>query len=212
MFCMLAIPIIIKHHIAGVIISALLILLVFISGLLLNKHKYFKSEAWLILKNQYTQKIKIIMALNKSIKLIQREHCFDITLHCSLKVLDNAKMDPFKTICDSFDIRIDNKAIKWLNNMEKDLKIAEKERLYIEKERKNVINKIRKHLPIWIRIVSWDLEKYLGINNIVRAIKYPCYRFSYYSVSGSFYQTHTIVLNRKTINEFKKYINKHNGD
>ncbi len=210
--CMCAIPSLIAKNIIGIVISIFLIMLIFTSGLFVNRYKYFKSQAWSALKHEYDQQIKIILALNKSIKLIQKEWLFDITVNCSLQVFDESKINPFGTICNTFDISANQKTIKWLENIKREFKIAEKERLYIEKEKEYILKHIKKRLPFWIRIVTWKIENDLGINNIVQSIRYPCYRFAYYSVSGGFYQTHEIVLNNKTINEFKKYIDMHNRD
>ncbi len=200
------VPSIFIKSILGIVISIISILIVFITGLLINKHKYFKSKAWQNIIHTQEQKLKMVNALNKSIKLTQKECFFDITTNCSLQTLDNAKAYPFAAICTCFNIDDHDATIKWLNNLDHEYHIVIKEFNYMYSQKHLILKNLKHQVPFWIRCVTYDLNKYIFPDELIAKIKYPCYRFSYYSPTGGYYQTFEVILNIQNIQSFKEYI------
>ena len=200
------VPSIFMKSILGVSISIALMLIVFTTGLLINKHKYFKSKAWKDILHTQEQKVKMVNALNKSIKLTQKECFFDITTNCSLQTLDNAKAYPFEVICTCFNIYDYDNTINWLDKLEHEYRIILKEFNYMYSQKHAILKNIKHQVPFWIRCITHDLNKYIFHDELIVKIKYPCYRFSYYSPTGGYYQTFEIILNIRNIQSFKEYI------
>ena len=142
-----------------------------ITLLLINKKKYFKSKEWNAIKSSYAEDIKMVSALNQSIKLSLKEYYFDITLNCSSETLAEAEKNPVETVIRCFELVPDEKLIKYLNSLEREYRIMLKEHNYIKK-RMLFVKKIKKSIPFWVRIFSNDINHYLGLD-IIDAIKYP---------------------------------------
>ena len=200
------VPSIFIKSILGVSISIASMLIVFTTGLLINKHKYFTSKTWKDILHTQEQKLKMVNALNKSIKLTQKEYFFDITTNCSLQTLDNAKAYPFAAICTCFSIDDYDNTINWLNNLEHEYRIILKEFNYMYSQKQAILKNIKHQVPFWIRCVTHDLNKYIFPDELIAKIKYSCYRFSYYSPIGGYCQTFEVILNIQNIQSFKKYI------
>lgn len=170
--------------------------------LLINKRKYFKSNEWNAIKASYADNIKMVSALNQSIKISLKEYYFDVTLNCSSKILAEAKKNPVETVFRCFELVPDEKLMKYLNSLEREYRIMLKEHNYIKK-RMSFVKKIKKSIPFWVRIFSNNINHYLGLD-IIDSIKYPKYRFSCYCNASGHYQTVTVIMDFKMIRMFKQ--------
>ena len=124
-----------------------------ITLLLINKRKYFKSKEWNVIKSSYADDIKMVSALNQSIKLSLKEYYFDITLNCSSEILAEAEKNPVETVIRCFELVPDEKLMKYLNSLEREYRIMLKEHNYIKK-RMSFVKNIKKSIPFWVRIFT----------------------------------------------------------
>jgi hypothetical protein len=81
-----------------------------------------------------------------------------------------------------------------------------KEKRYMEKEVSLILKRIKNDIPIYVRIVSPDLTKYIFGEKLIDYIRYPRYRFVYYVAENGHYEHHEVIMNASMIKHFMKYI------
>jgi hypothetical protein len=193
---------IVSGNLVVAIWTTLFMLSFMITLLLINKRKYFQSEHWQTIKYPYANDIKMINALNASIKSSLQTYACEININCSAETFEKIETDPTNTIIKLFERKSITSLLKYLNDLEREYRIVRKEYAYIKTKLED-LDRIKKKIPFFVRIITKNIYSHMEVN-IIESIKYPKYKFSYYCNTSGHYQTCVVVLDEKLIAAIRK--------
>jgi hypothetical protein len=126
---------------------------------------------------------------------------------CSLSVLNNARMQPFKYICKYFNIKKDRKTLNDLQDILNDYLAIEDGKNILMKQKENLISDISDSVPSFVKEHRQNrLEYELGMPEIKIEAYLHKFTFRYISAGGNSEQSETMELTPNTLEDFIFYI------
>ena len=144
----------------------------------------------------------MVQALNDCMRGYLRRYAFDINYSCSWEMFQEAELKPVLAICKLLNLSDAQQAFKYFDDMEEAYRILYKEHALVKNKLK-FVSKVKKKMPFWVKIFTSDINEHLGFEDLVEKIPIPTFQFRYCNPAGC-NQSHTIVMNIKTISIFKQ--------
>ena len=129
--------------------------------------------------------------------------------NCSDSIFKNAKNKPFEYVYKYFNVKADEKTLNKLKNTLNDFLAVEEGKKLLERQRNEIIKKIRKELPYFIRRFTGiqRLSRKLGFKDIdLKDSYFPTYTFRCISKYGKITGAFDVVFDLKELEEFIKYL------
>lgn len=117
--------------------------------------------------------------------------------------------DTISSFCKFFTVEINKETLEKLEKTLNDFLAVEEGKKLLERQRNEIIKKIRKELPYFIRRFTGiqRLSRKLGFKDIdLRDSYFPTYTFGYISPRGVKDDYHDFILNIQNLNELIKYL------
>ena len=117
--------------------------------------------------------------------------------------------DTISSFCESFTVEINKETLEKLEKTLNDFLAVEEGKKLLERQRNEIIKKIRKELPYFIRRFTGiqRLSRKLGFKDIdLKDSYFPTYTFGYISPRGVKDDYHDFILNIQNLNELIKYL------
>ena len=152
-----------------------------------------------------------IYGANDKIRNIQgvRNAGLSYVYWCSKGICIKAKEEPVKYICKYFNIYMDKNTLKSLERLQENLHEMERIMNYLPQERERIANKVKKEIPIIVRIRYMDsIWKFVGARELDKNMKLPIadFHFKYQSPQGRTNHTEKIILDHQLISEIIAYM------
>ncbi|MBO7560701.1 HNH endonuclease [Candidatus Saccharibacteria bacterium] len=132
-----------------------------------------------------------------------------MTHYCSLQVVKNSKVQPFKYICKYFDITPNEENLEYYEEMFNDYSAAKQGQMLLLRERNEIFLKIDDYIPDYILKFSPNLlvEKLGFTPTNKKDFRFETYNFSYVSAGGNSIAKNTVVMDMDNLEGFIKYLN-----
>ena len=117
--------------------------------------------------------------------------------------------DTISSFCEFFTVEINKETLEKLEKTLNDFLAVEEGKKLLERQRNEIIKKIRKELPYFIRRFTGiqRLSRKLGFKDIdLKDSYFPTYTFGYISPRGVKDDYHDFILNIQNLNELIKYL------
>ena len=117
--------------------------------------------------------------------------------------------DTISSFCKFFTVEINKETLEKLEKTLNDFLAVEEGKKLLERQRNEIIKKIRKELPYFIRRFTGiqRLSRKLGFKDIdLKDSYFPTYTFGYISPRGVKDDYHDFILNIQNLNELIKYL------
>ena len=117
--------------------------------------------------------------------------------------------DTISSFCKFFTVEINKETLEKLEKALNDFLAVEEGKKLLERQRNEIIKKIRKELPYFIRRFTGiqRLSRKLGFKDIdLKDSYFPTYTFGYISPRGVKDDYHDFILNIQNLNELIKYL------
>ena len=117
--------------------------------------------------------------------------------------------DTISSFCEFFTVEINKETLEKLEKTLNDFLAVEEGKKLLERQRNEIIKKIRKELPYFIRRFTGiqRLSRKLGFKDIdLNDSYFPTYTFGYISPRGVKDDYHDFILNIQNLNELIKYL------
>ena len=117
--------------------------------------------------------------------------------------------DTISSFCKFFTVEINKETLEKLEKTLNDFLAVEEGKKLLERQRNEIIKKIRKELPYFIRRFTGiqRLSRKLGFKDIdLKDSYFPTYTFGYISPRGGKDDYHDFILNIQNLNELIKYL------
>ena len=117
--------------------------------------------------------------------------------------------DTISSFCEFFTVEINKETLEKLEKTLNDFLAVEEGKKLLERQRDEIIKKIRKELPYFIRRFTGiqRLSRKLGFKDIdLKDSYFPTYTFGYISPRGVKDDYHDFILNIQNLNELIKYL------
>ena len=117
--------------------------------------------------------------------------------------------DTISSFCKFFTVEINKETLEKLEKTLNDFLAVEEGKKFLERQRNEIIKKIRKELPYFIRRFTGiqRLSRKLGFKDIdLKDSYFPTYTFGYISPRGVKDDYHDFILNIQNLNELIKYL------
>lgn len=152
-----------------------------------------------------------IYGANDKIRNIQgvRNAGLSYVYWCSKGICIKAKEEPVKYICKYFNIYMDKNTLKSLERLQENLHEMERIMNYLPQERERIANKVKKEIPIIVRIRYMDsIWKFVGARELDKNMKLPIadFHFKYQSPQGRTNHTEKFILDHQLISEIIAYM------
>lgn len=127
---------------------------------------------------------------------------------CSLQVLNSARREPIKYVCNNFNIKYNEETLAQFENILNSFISVEEGKELLKKQRKRIVKSIIKDIPIMIRITHKEkLIRKLGFEDInFTDVYYPNFKFQYVSAGGNSSQSSNFELNIDNLHKLVTYI------
>ena len=128
---------------------------------------------------------------------------------CSKGICLKAKEEPVKYICKYFNIYMDKNTLRSFEKLQENLLEMERIINYLPQEREEIIKKVKKEIPIIVKIRYMEsIWKLVGARELDRNMKIPIadFYFKYQSPQGRTNHTEKFTLDHKLINEIIAYM------
>ena len=146
----------------------------------------------------------------RGFKAIKREiEVYPKVCNCSDSIFKNAKNKPFEYVYKYFNVKADEKTLNKLKKTLNDFLAVEEGKKLLERQRNEIIKKIRKELPYFIRRFTGiqRLSRKLGFKDIdLNDSYFPTYTFRCISKYGKITGAFDVVFDLKELEEFIKYL------
>lgn len=117
-------------------------------------------------------------------------------------MLKKSETQPVSALCKILNLKNSEQAFEYFDNMEEAYRILYKEHALVKNKLK-FVSKVKKSLPFWVKIFTSDINRYLGIDNVIEIIPKPTIQFRYCNPTGC-NQLNKIVMDVKTISKIKQ--------
>ena len=168
----------------------------------ISKYYYFKSKRWQKIINQYDIEINDILDTNHKIVEAQNKLYFYREIPVSMSVIKGARSNPYKYVCKYFDLEVNENFILLFENLYNGFYLMEKNVATLNQNKQILTNTIKKQIPLTIRLLTGNFDEAIGLHEIIKAPKYPEYRFYYRTKSNRVYKKYSVYFNSVLCKEF----------
>jgi 5-methylcytosine-specific restriction endonuclease McrA len=152
--------------------------------------------------NRYNLEINDIIETNNKIVAAQDKLYFYREVPVSMSVIKNARTNPYKYVCKYFDLKVNENFIVLFENLYHGFYLMENNIIGMNRDKAKLINTVKKHVPVHIRLLTGNFDEMIGLQNIIKSPKYPEYRFYYQSNGNRVYKKYSVYFNSATCKSF----------
>lgn len=171
-------------------------------SLSISKYYYFQSKRWKNVLNKYELEINDIIDNNNKIVDAQNKLYFYREIPVSMSVLKSAGNNAYQYGRRYFDLEANEDFIALFENLHNGFYFIDKNITTLNHEKNNLVNTIKKQIPMHIRLFTGNLDEAIGLHDIVKTPKYPEYRFYYKSNNNRVYKKYSVYFNSQTCESF----------